>query len=1115
MINRIFFSLLAVFGALNAGAQTLDTFPRTTTFTNTDLLLVQTNSAGSAGQKFSRSITASNFLENLKSFPNWSAGSATRTNGTVISTASTSLDFIEGTNVVIRATNAAGVVTVQINASGGGSVDPTNAVLANIIGTGAATNVSAGLSISAGVISMNAGISNIAITGVSEFATNRTLVPSIFTNTVYVNARGANQAANGLLLTNAMSTSPAFCRIVVGPGDYFVSELAVPSPAFSVDNRWIEFQPGANWRVGSPTSAAANLFDDSAGKVTNVWVTGRGNFFSTNTPGGSGTVLYLENASTVYFEHQNLYLTNADSSFSMGGIGNNTITWLTHGRASTWTYDNAYFNASTTNRLYAFQNEVETVGDILETGGDAREWGDVVFGYNRAWGREGTAGQASLMQIGGRVIVKNGALVNERTNASIFSTSATTNGLIEGGMILMPPNGRRSVLEDNSQGTGVPFNGMTALWMKNIYLRGATNVDAFSLTNGTVNETILENVRVEPGWASTNVIRATTPSKVRIVGNLEIHPYKPFGTGITLVGSNTVSSIRNVGTFVTHGAAYFSNLVYAIGNITSGGTLAGADITSAGSIDGVDITASGQLGTAALNIGNPTPSSILRVNSNGDVTNAAIGTGLSFDGTTLSATASSGTNNPILFSGGTLTLIANQTSRHKHSTNASFAFALSGASNQSAKVFAEFQNTSTNTIYATNATGFYDVDLSSNVTVIPIAGSSVLLMDAYLSVSKNWVADLRGAQYALEFSNGTKATNHTTKTVTYTAPSGGSSSFNETNITVSTTNEIVIDVSAFDVVKVKLLTNLNTLTISNVSTMGKRAQVYFQQDTNGTRTIANNRVAGGLLQTNANLQPTTNANALDMLEIMPGLFSSNAIAWWPQNFQPRVAFTNSLSSPALVCSGAILSGDTERFESGAGAFCLTGWTETDSASKLDSYSSVQFVTGTRSMRVDLDNAANAFIYANPADDDFSVRFYLRTTNFVAAIGAGNTVELFRIDSETSFAGVPFVGLDLRVTGAPSLTIRIRNTTTDTTGPTLSENTWYRIELDCSRNATSTLRVFDIGGAQVGTDVSLTAPDLAFTYMMFGKANSSTGASTYWMDNITYSAAGTFPIGADE
>ena len=519
MINRLLIILLAVCGALNAGAQALDAFPRTTTFTNTDLLLVQTNSAGAAGQKFSRSITGSNFLENLKSFGNFP--------------------------------------------SVGGSVDPTNAVLANIIGTGAATNVSAGLSISSGVISMSAAISNLAVTGISEFATNRTLVPSIFTNTVYVNARGANQAANGLLLTNAMSTAPAFCRIVVGPGDYFVAELAVPSPAFSVDNRWIEFQPGANWRVGSPTSAAANLFDDTAAKVTNVWVTGRGNFFSTNTPGGSGTVLYLENASTVYFEHQSLYLTNADSSFSMGGIGNNTLTWITHGRASTWNYDNAYFNASTTNRASAFFNEIETVGDIFEATGNALEWGDVVLGYNRAFARAAVASQSSLMQLGGRVIVKNGTLYSDRTNASVYLSSATTNALFEGGIVHLRPDATSGFMRDNSQGNGTPLNGTTALHLKNTTIYNSTNVDAFSLTNGAY-ETIFENVTVHTGFGSTNVIRAATPSKVRIIGALHLIPARPFGAGITIVGTNNTSALNVSGSVTASGDITTSANLYSL-----------------------------------------------------------------------------------------------------------------------------------------------------------------------------------------------------------------------------------------------------------------------------------------------------------------------------------------------------------------------------------------------------------------------------------------------------------------------------------------------------------------------------------------------------------------------
>ena len=94
-----------------------------------------------------------------------------RSNGTAISAAATSLDFIEGTNVTIRATNAAGVVTVQINASGGGSVDPTNAVLANIIETGAITNLNANQFSGTTITSIKSGalLSNTVNEGVTIF----------------------------------------------------------------------------------------------------------------------------------------------------------------------------------------------------------------------------------------------------------------------------------------------------------------------------------------------------------------------------------------------------------------------------------------------------------------------------------------------------------------------------------------------------------------------------------------------------------------------------------------------------------------------------------------------------------------------------------------------------------------------------------------------------------------------------------------------------------------------------------------------------------------------------------------------------------------------------------
>ncbi len=405
---------------------------------------------------------------------------------------------------------------------------------------------------------LHAAISNLVGAPVTDYATNRFLLPTIFTNIVYVNARGANQADNGLLLTNALALAPAFCKIEVGPGDYFISEVAVPSPAFAIDNRWIFFHEGANVRAGATNVAGFNMFDDSAGKVTNVWVTGRGNFWQTNISGASGNFLYLENGSTVVFEHQNLYLTNADSSFTFGGIGNNTLTWRTHGRASTWTYDNCYFHAEFTNRVDAFFNEIETVGDLIETGGDAPAWGDVVIRYNHAYMRQAIASQASLMQIGGRAIVENGTLYSERTNASIYSTSAVTNGQFVGGTVFLRPNATAGFLRDNSAGTGTPFNGVTALWIKNVTIYNPTNVDAFTLTNGTL-ETILENVTVFTGFGSTNLVRAATPSKVRIIGSLHTIPYKPIGAGITVVGTNTSSAIYNIGTLNQDGVSAFNN----------------------------------------------------------------------------------------------------------------------------------------------------------------------------------------------------------------------------------------------------------------------------------------------------------------------------------------------------------------------------------------------------------------------------------------------------------------------------------------------------------------------------------------------------------------------------
>lgn len=70
IVNRHLIALLCLAPTVAFG-QAIDAFPKTTTIVETDLMITQTNSAGAAGQKFTRGITWSNVLESLITFPNW------------------------------------------------------------------------------------------------------------------------------------------------------------------------------------------------------------------------------------------------------------------------------------------------------------------------------------------------------------------------------------------------------------------------------------------------------------------------------------------------------------------------------------------------------------------------------------------------------------------------------------------------------------------------------------------------------------------------------------------------------------------------------------------------------------------------------------------------------------------------------------------------------------------------------------------------------------------------------------------------------------------------------------------------------------------------------------
>jgi hypothetical protein len=214
-------------------------------------------------------------------------------------------------------------------------------------------------------------------------------------------------------------------------------------------------------------------------------------------------------------------------------------------------------------------------------------------------------------------------------------------------------------------------------------------------------------------------------------------------------------------------------------------------------------------------------------------------------------------------------------------------------------------------------------------------------------------------------------------------------------------------------------------------------------------------------------------------------------------------------------TGAWTDGDTERFGSGVGAFCTTDWTETDGTSILNTYDSSQYVTGGHSMSVTQGATyENAFIHQTTGGTNFSFRFYLRVTGMSAT--AAQTWAAARIDNDEAFSGTQSLFVQLRRN--TDITLRMSGSTASS-AITLYADTWYRVEVSYGgASQTCTMGVYALGGSQVGSDVTCTSNATSPTYIAFGSCTGSSTGNTsvsMFMDNITFDASATFPIGADE
>ena len=131
--------------ALGQNPTPIANLQRATTVYTTNIIPVVTNPGQTNGTK---GVELDDFLASLVGFPGWPSVSVTnaigtvKTNGTTLTASATSINFVQGSNTVIRATNTSGSVSIEINASAssGGSVN-TNLQLQSLKVFGNQTNV--------------------------------------------------------------------------------------------------------------------------------------------------------------------------------------------------------------------------------------------------------------------------------------------------------------------------------------------------------------------------------------------------------------------------------------------------------------------------------------------------------------------------------------------------------------------------------------------------------------------------------------------------------------------------------------------------------------------------------------------------------------------------------------------------------------------------------------------------------------------------------------------------------------------------------------------------------------------------------------------------------------
>ena len=185
------------------------------------------------------------------------------------------------------------------------------------------------------------------------------------------------------------------------------------------------------------------------------------------------------------------------------------------------------------------------------------------------------------------------------------------------------------------------------------------------------------------------------------------------------------------------------------------------------------------------------------------------------------------------------------------------------------------------------------------------------------------------------------------------------------------------------------------------------------------------------------------------------------------------------------------------------------WVETDTGSLLDPNDAAAEYAGTYGMSVDLNSATAAWVaytFATP-HDNYSLGWWFNTAALSPYFGG---VPIFYAYAD---GGSVLRIYQERDAGDNTKRFQIRGSGDAIDGPTCVDDTWYWLTVDVVRNGTSTLRVYDTAGDQVGIDVTVDTVDYATQYLWYGNRDGGTSVASSWYfdDAVMDWTAQTFPL----